>query len=59
VSSDTIVELPVLCTSSSPTSNDCLIGGGPAAGELLDELPVGNLEDSWSVLRSDCVLLAM
>jgi hypothetical protein len=58
ISSATIAELPILCTSSSPTSNDCLIGIGPLT-DLPSDLPIGNLEDSWSVLRSGCPALQL
>jgi hypothetical protein len=51
--SGTTWELPVLCTSSSLSSNDCLILPD-ALTDLPGDLPIGNLEDSWSVLRSDC-----
>jgi hypothetical protein len=58
VSSGTVVELPALCTSSSMTSNDCEIFAGQAP-ELPFDLPIGNLEDSWSELRSDCPVLGL
>jgi hypothetical protein len=51
--SGTFRELPLLCTSSSVTSNDCLIHALPQP-ELPFDLPLGNMTSSWSVLRSDC-----
>jgi hypothetical protein len=56
VSSGTFVEHPILCTSSSLTSNDCSMFPD---FEAPDDLPVGNLEDSWSRLRSDCAQLSL
>lgn len=49
--SGTLFEFPLLCTSSSVTSNDCLIYGSPGA-EVPFDLPIGNLEDSWPFLES-------
>jgi hypothetical protein len=44
-------EFPLLCTSSSVTSNDCLIYDGPGA-QVPYDLPIGNMVDSWPVLES-------
>jgi hypothetical protein len=49
--SSTTWEFPLLCTSSSPISNDCLVYGGPD-GEVPFDLPVGNMTDSWPVMES-------
>lgn len=51
--SGTYTELPLLCDSSSPTSDDCRINFD-ALTELPDDLPTGNLEDSWALLETGC-----
>ena len=51
--SGTWTEIPTLCTSSSPTTDDCLINLDPLT-ELPEDLPIGNFEESWFELRSDC-----
>jgi hypothetical protein len=56
--SGTDYELPVLCTPSSITSNDCTIYGAPGA-EAPYDLPLGNMVASWPRLRSDCPTLAV
>jgi hypothetical protein len=56
--SGTYTELPVMCTSSSVTSDDCLIGVGFLT-DLPGDLPYQNMDDTWSVLRSDCVALSL
>ena len=54
VTSDTIIELPTLCESSSPTSNDCLIENGTHPTEYPEGFPYGTVEQSWPIVRSDC-----
>jgi hypothetical protein len=51
VTSGTYYELPVWCTSSSNTSNDCLIYSGPDP-ELPDDLPWTNMGDTWSLVEA-------
>lgn len=57
--SDTIVELPTLCESSSPTSNDCLIEGGTHPTDYPDGFPYYTVEQSWPLVRSDCFELEL
>lgn len=52
--SGTFVEHPILCTPTSVISNDCSLFPG---FEAPADLPVGILEEAWSILRSDCGLL--
>lgn len=52
ITSGTYHEHPLLCRSSSISTNDCSLAPGFT---VPDDLPVGNLEDSWSILRSDCL----
>lgn len=50
--STTELELPVLCESGSPTSDECaMVGIGDI--ELPDDLPLA-VESSWVLLSSDC-----
>jgi hypothetical protein len=49
--SGTLNELPILCTSSSMTSNDCLVHSG-SAPELPDDLPTGGIQNTWTLLSS-------
>lgn len=50
--SATEIELPVLCTASSPTSDDCLIFGA-GMEEIPFDLPMA-VEDTWTTLSSSC-----
>jgi len=50
--SATEIELPVLCTASSPTSDDCLIYNA-GMEQLPFDLPMA-VEDTWTLLSSSC-----
>ncbi len=52
--SATEIELPMLCTPSSSTSNDCLIYGGGMEQLPLD-LPTA-VADTWTELSSSCTM---
>lgn len=56
--SGTYRELPLLCTSSSPISNDCLVAFSLGT-DLPGDLPWPNMDDTWSVLRSLCNLIVL
>lgn len=51
VTTGTYYELPVWCTSSSPTSNDCLIYSGPSP-ELPNDLPYVGMDDTWALVEA-------
>ncbi|HWB78105.1 MAG TPA: hypothetical protein VG755_24240 [Nannocystaceae bacterium] len=51
VTSGTYYELPLWCTSSSITTNDCLIYSGPSPG-LPGDLPWPAMQDTWSSVEA-------
>lgn len=48
----TAIEFPLLCTPSSPTSNDCLMFSGPSGGSIMDAVPRGGMATTWPILDS-------
>lgn len=51
VTTGTFYELPLLCTPTSLTSNDCLLYSGPAP-QLPQALPVGIIADAWPLVEA-------
>lgn len=51
VTTGTYYELPVWCTSSSISSNDCLMYSGPSP-QLPDALPWENMVETWSAVEA-------
>lgn len=52
ITSDTELELPVLCESGSPTSDECIMSGIGEI-EVPDDLPTA-VESSWALLSTTC-----
>ena len=51
ITTGTYYELPLLCTSSSISSNDCLLYSGPSQG-VPEDLPWENMVDTWSSVEA-------
>lgn len=51
ITTGTYYELPLWCTSSSQTSNDCLIYSGPSTG-VAEALPWENMVETWSSVEA-------
>lgn len=51
VTTGTYYELPLWCTPSSPTSNDCLVYSGPSP-QLPNALPWEGMVDTWSSVEA-------
>lgn len=49
--SGTYDEFPLWCTSSSVTTNDCLLYGGPSP-DLPQDLPVGTMNQGWPTVEA-------